>query len=109
MALNFKLTPMVHTYINNKFMIKKVISTSLFLSAVFFISVGFNRLSASTYHHTGKSSVRSQKNSPPDTGWRQLFNGKDLSGWKQVGPGSRYVENGLTGSHGGMGLLYWTK
>src|SRR5260370_11600215 len=44
-----------------------------------------------------------------EKGWRQLFNGKDLNGWKQVGPGSRYVENGLTGSHGGMGLLYWTK
>jgi len=44
-----------------------------------------------------------------DSGWRQLFNGKDLDGWKQVGPGSRYVENGLTGSHGGMGLCYWTK
>ncbi|MGZ3833910.1 MAG: 3-keto-disaccharide hydrolase, partial [Mucilaginibacter sp.] len=44
-----------------------------------------------------------------EKGWRQLFNGKDLSGWKMVGPGSRYVENGVTGSHGGMGLLYWTK
>src|SRR5581483_10467074 len=44
-----------------------------------------------------------------ETGWRQLFDGKDLKGWKMVGPGSRYVENGVTGSHGGMGLLYWTK
>lgn len=44
-----------------------------------------------------------------EKGWRQLFNGKDLNGWKMVGPGSRYVENGVTGSHGGMGLLYWTK
>jgi hypothetical protein len=40
-------------------------------------------------------------------GWRQLFNGKDLTGWKQVGPGSHYVENGLIKSRGGMGLLYW--
>jgi hypothetical protein len=40
--------------------------------------------------------------------WRQLFNGKDLTGWKHVGPGSQYVENGLIKSHGGMGLLYWT-
>jgi hypothetical protein len=39
--------------------------------------------------------------------WRQLFNGKDLTGWKHVGPGSHYVENGLIKSHGGMGLLYW--
>ena len=43
-------------------------------------------------------------------GWRQLFNGKDLNnGWKHVGPGSRYVKDGLTGSHGGMGLEYWSK
>jgi hypothetical protein len=40
-------------------------------------------------------------------GWRQLFNGKDLTGWKQVGPGSHYVENGLIKSKGGMGLLVW--
>lgn len=39
--------------------------------------------------------------------WRQLFNGKDLTGWKHVGPGDQYVENGLIKSHGGMGLLYW--
>jgi hypothetical protein len=44
-----------------------------------------------------------------DEGWIQLFNGKDLSGWKQVGDGSHYVEDGLIASHGGMGLLYWTK
>ncbi len=42
------------------------------------------------------------------TKWRQLFNGKDLTGWKQVGPGSHYVENGLLKSKGGMGLLVWT-
>jgi hypothetical protein len=40
--------------------------------------------------------------------WIQLFNGKDLSGWKHVGPGSMSVENGLIQTHGGMGLLYWT-
>ena len=44
-----------------------------------------------------------------DDGWTQLFNGKDLSGWKQVGNGSHLVENGLIASKGGMGLLYWTK
>jgi hypothetical protein len=40
--------------------------------------------------------------------WLQLFNGKDLSGWKHVGPGEMTVENGLIQTHGGMGLLYWT-
>ncbi len=39
---------------------------------------------------------------------KQLFNGKDLSGWKHVGPGNMTVENGLIQTHGGMGLLYWT-
>jgi hypothetical protein len=44
----------------------------------------------------------------PDTGgWIQLFDGKDLNGWKQVGPGTHYVDSGLIKSHGGMGLLYW--
>lgn len=43
-----------------------------------------------------------------DKGWKQLFNGKDLTGFKHVGPGSHYVEDGTIRSHGGMGLLYWT-
>jgi Domain of Unknown Function (DUF1080) len=43
-----------------------------------------------------------------DTGqWRQLFNGKDLTGWKHAGPGYMSVEDGLLRGHGGMGLLYW--
>ena len=40
--------------------------------------------------------------------WQQLFNGKDLTGWKHVGPGYDTVEDGLIRTHGGMGLLYWT-
>lgn len=40
--------------------------------------------------------------------WKPLFNGKDLTGWKHVGPGEMTVENGLIQTHGGMGLLYWT-
>lgn len=44
---------------------------------------------------------------PDQDGWTQLFNGKDLQGWKHVGPGSMEVENGLIRGHGGMGLLYW--
>jgi len=39
---------------------------------------------------------------------RQLFNGKDLTGWKHVGPGNMVVEDGLMHGQGGMGLLYWT-
>jgi len=40
--------------------------------------------------------------------WQPLFNGKDLKGWKHVGPGGDTVEDGLIRTQGGMGLLYWT-
>jgi hypothetical protein len=40
--------------------------------------------------------------------WQQLFNGKDLTGWKHVGPGEMTMEDGLIQTHGGMGLLYYT-
>ena len=40
--------------------------------------------------------------------WKQLVDGKDLTGWKHVGPGYMTVEDGLIRTHGGMGLLYWT-
>jgi hypothetical protein len=39
--------------------------------------------------------------------WKQLFNGKDLTGWKHVGAGGDKVEDGLIKTYGGMGLLYW--
>jgi len=38
----------------------------------------------------------------------QLFNGKDLTGWKMVGPGRFTVEDGMLKTEGGMGLLYHT-
>lgn len=40
--------------------------------------------------------------------WRQLYNGRDLSGWKMVGPGRFVVEDGLMKTEGGMGLLFYT-
>jgi hypothetical protein len=43
-----------------------------------------------------------------DDGWKPLFDGKDLEGWKHVDKGNMTVENGLIQTHGGMGLLYWT-
>src|SRR6266568_1087077 len=45
---------------------------------------------------------------PQKDAWKPLFNGKDLTGWKHVGPGNMTVEDGLIQTHGGMGLLYWT-
>jgi hypothetical protein len=42
-------------------------------------------------------------------GWKQLFNGHDLTGWKHVGEGSMRVENNMVRTAGrGVGLLYWT-
>ncbi|MFQ5930186.1 MAG: DUF1080 domain-containing protein, partial [Acidobacteriota bacterium] len=43
-----------------------------------------------------------------EEGWRALFNGENLSGWEQVGPGRFTVENGALRTHGGMGLLWYT-
>jgi len=42
-------------------------------------------------------------------GWRVLFNGKSLDGWKHVGPGNMVLEDGMVHGVGGMGLLYWDK
>lgn len=38
---------------------------------------------------------------------RQLFNGKDLSGWRHVGDGSFVVEDGVLHAKGGVGLLWY--
>ena len=40
---------------------------------------------------------------------QQLFNGRDLNGWKMTGQGRFEVENGLLKTVGGMGLLYYTR
>lgn len=45
--------------------------------------------------------------SDQDMTWRQLFNGKDLSGWEQVGPGKFVVEDGLLKTVGGMGMILY--
>ena len=43
----------------------------------------------------------------PAAQWKQLFNGKDLTGWKMTGPGRFVIENGMMKTEGGMGLLYY--
>ena len=67
---------------------KKLIASAVFLAA----------LSLAAAHPLPK------KEKP----FKPLFNGKDLTGWKHVGPGEMTVEDGLIQTHGGMGLLYWT-
>jgi hypothetical protein len=46
--------------------------------------------------------------STAQTSTRQLFNGKNLDGWQQVGPGSFVVVDGLLKTEGGMGMLWYT-
>jgi hypothetical protein len=42
-----------------------------------------------------------------DKKWQQLFNGKDLTGWQQVGPGHFVVEDSLLKTVGGMGMILY--
>ena len=43
----------------------------------------------------------------PGADRKQLFNGKDMTGWEHVGPGSFSVEDGMLRTSGGMGLLWY--
>jgi hypothetical protein len=47
-------------------------------------------------------------NSIMAAGWKQIFNGKDLTGWQHVGDGDFVIEQGMLKSEGGMGLLWYT-
>lgn len=51
----------------------------------------------------------SEKEMKPKTVPLQLFNGKNLEGWRHVGGGKFIVEDGLLKSQGGMGLLWYSK
>ena len=73
----------------------KVRSSNLYLSRVLEIAalVFFSTLASSQDHHA----------------YRPLFNGRDLSGWQQVGPGKFVIEDGLLKTEGGMGMLWYTR
>lgn len=49
------------------------------------------------------------KQTPAATASQSLFNGKDLDGWKQAGPGRFVIVDGLLKTEGGMGLLWYTR
>lgn len=75
-----------------------------------------NAAEAQTLQNGKNLSVTSMKNQSENTGnkdqqqgWRQLFNGTDLTGWKHVGKGDMILEDGMIHGKDGMGLLYWTK
>lgn len=38
-----------------------------------------------------------------------LFNGKNLDGWQQIGPGSFVVKDGMMKTEGGMGMLLYAR
>jgi hypothetical protein len=46
---------------------------------------------------------------PAQQSSRALFNGKDLDGWQQVGPGSFVVKDGMMKTDGGMGMLWYAR
>jgi 3-keto-disaccharide hydrolase len=56
--------------------------------------------------HEGNASGETYQ-SKPSGKWIELFNGKDLTGWKHIGKGSFIVEDGALVSQAGMGLLYY--
>ncbi|MFI2346028.1 ThuA domain-containing protein [Streptomyces sp. NPDC019443] len=43
----------------------------------------------------------------PQTGYRPIFNGTTLEGWKQAGPGKFNVVDGELRTEGGMGMLWY--
>ncbi|MGV9392758.1 ThuA domain-containing protein [Streptomyces olivaceus] len=43
----------------------------------------------------------------PSKGYRDIFNGQTLEGWKQAGPGKFNVKDGTLETEGGMGLLWY--
>ena len=47
------------------------------------------------------------KKNAKDGKWIELFNGKDLAGWRHAGPGEFKVEDGALVTRGGMGLLWY--
>lgn len=79
---------------------KRSILKQLVFGFLFFALVHYGYAGAKNQTLNGKKDAKTE--------WRQLFNGKDMTGWKHVGPGSMSVEDGLIRGHGGMGLLYWT-
>jgi hypothetical protein len=54
-------------------------------------------------------SCKNPGHQPHSSGWRPLFDGKSTDGWAMTGPGELQLENGRLVTHGGMGLLWYTK
>ena len=93
---------------------KKIIFNSLLVSSnlllLFQFTIAQTSQSGQKFSFvTAKNQTKITRKKVDEQGWRPLFNGKDLSGWKHVGKGDMVVEDGMIHGKGGMGLLYWTK
>ncbi|WP_082111548.1 3-keto-disaccharide hydrolase [Spirosoma radiotolerans] len=84
-----------------------MIAKKLLISFSLFVALGFNL--ESNLVKPGDMPVALQQVSSLNAGWRPLFNGSNLAGWKHVGKGNMSIENGMIRGNGGMGLLYWSK
>ncbi|MEP7377007.1 MAG: DUF1080 domain-containing protein [Chitinophagaceae bacterium] len=85
---------------------KRILKSLVTIPCLLLLLEHTNAQNVDTNHN---SSAIKEKNKTGDKGWKQLFNGKDLTGWKHVGHGDMLVEDGMIHGQGGMGLLYWTK
>jgi hypothetical protein len=93
---------------------KKIIFKSIWVGISLLSLAGYCKAQTSSASQSAsltkpKSQSKVTSNKVDEKGWRQLFNGSDLSGWKHVGKGNMVVESGTIHGQGGMGLLYWTK
>lgn len=64
---------------------------------------------SSTSAPSSSSSSSSSSSQSAEPGFTQLFDGATLDGWQQAGPEGFSVVNGMMQTHGGMGLLWYTR
>jgi len=95
------------TTMNNKSHFFKITTGAVAFLFVLGSVTAFSQASSAAKPISSKSGVPPKNSSATQGGWKKLFNGTDLSGWRHVGKGSMSVENGQIRGHGGMGLLYY--
>jgi Domain of Unknown Function (DUF1080) len=69
---------------------------TIFVALLMLVSAGHNGFATGPDAKTGKRDK-----------WIELFNGKDMTGWRHIGPGEFVVEEGALVTRGGMGLLWY--
>lgn len=92
---------------NNKSQFSRISAGAIALLFVLGGLTAFGQASSASKSASSKQSTTNKTSSDTQSGWKKLFNGMNLSGWRHVGKGSMSVENGQIRGHGGMGLLYY--